>query len=175
MKSEIESNANPFSVAPLSRPHAVPHRVLQVVHNLTTPEEAFYTIVLVNLGYLITWVTWIPGYLGYCQKTAFFQSELSGSSIRGIRLEPSVRGFGRVIMDSDRVIGDFKTAHTILGMLKLATMTQTGANMRGVGRVRTCVELREAGRLGNGGEDVDEFHKLGAAKTRVQMLTNTLE
>ena len=27
--------------------------------------------------------------LGYCQKTAFFQSELSGSSIRGIRLEPS--------------------------------------------------------------------------------------
>ena len=37
--------------------------------------------------------------------------------------------------------------------------------MRGVGRVRTCVELREAGRLGNGGEDVDEFYKLGAAKT----------
>ena len=52
-------------------------------------------------------------------------------------------------------------------MLKLATMTQTRANMRGVGRVRTCVELREAGRLGNGGEDVDEFYKLGAAKTDV--------
>ena len=48
--------------------------------------------------------------------------------------------------------------------------------MRGVGRVRTGVELREAGRLGNGGEDVDEFHKLGAAEaSRVQRLANTLK
>ena len=29
--------------------------------------------------------------LGYCQNTALFQSDLSGSSINGIKLEPSVQ------------------------------------------------------------------------------------
>ena len=36
-----------------------------MVHNLTTPEEAFFTIDLVNLGYLGIWVPGLPGVLGY--------------------------------------------------------------------------------------------------------------
>ena len=38
-KSKKHKNANPFCVSPLSSPHAVPHRVLQVVVNIATPEE----------------------------------------------------------------------------------------------------------------------------------------
>merc|ERR1712130_191432 len=44
----VVRDPHPFCVAPLSRPHAIPHRVLQVVNNLPTsgvlPEDSFLPV-----------------------------------------------------------------------------------------------------------------------------------
>ena len=72
--------------------------------------------------------------------------------------------------DSERTIRDFETAEIVLvGILKLAIMILTRANLGGVRRIRTSVQRWEAGCLSDGRENVNEFHELGSADARIRL------